>query len=302
MQKGIQLKILIGACISFLLFHTAAHAVSIEELSKTVVFLRQQMQETQMKGGKIYEVWYRDPDTKEFTPKLSAMSGTGLIFRYNNRDYLLTAKHVATALPLSAEIILNHTDGKSRSLTFDWLSKQDIIKGARWFNHPKVDMSVHPMAYPWPTDILSIPEGLFPKKDTDMPLLTPAYIVGFPMGQGSLEKLIPIAKGTQIASRATSIDIPTISPDIHYILLDQALAQGYSGAPVFYIEDIMSGVKIGDQPMKGGERLHFIGIQSSVLPDQTGGKISLVVPISYVWDILESEDFRTYEKGLESKR
>lgn len=296
------MRYFLSTCILVLFFYAAAHAVSIDELSKTVVFLRQQSQELEMKGDKTVEVWFRDPVTNVFKPKLKSMSGTGLLVRYNNRNYLVTAKHVAKALSPTAEIIINLPDGKSRSLMFEWLSQQEIIKGARWFHHPKADISVHPMAYPGHFDALAIGEELYPKKDTEIPLLTPAYVVGFPMGLGAQEKLSPIAKGTQIASRMTSIDVPSISPDIHFILLDQALAQGYSGAPVFYTEDIMSGVMIANQPMKGGERLHLIGIQSSVIPDQTGGKISLVVPISYVWDILESLEFRTYEKELESKK
>jgi hypothetical protein len=85
-------------------------------------------------------------------------------------------------------------------------------------------------------------------------------------------------------------------------LLDQALSQGYSGAPVFYVEDIMSGVMIGNQPMKGGEILHLLGVQSGVLSDQTGGKISIVVPILYIWDIFELSDFQAYIKGLASKK
>jgi hypothetical protein len=230
------------------------------------------------------------------------MSGTALIIQYNNRDYLVTAKHVATALSPTAEIILNLPNRQSRSLTFKGLSQQEVIKGAHWFHHPKADISVHPMAYPGSFDVLAIGEDLFPKKGIEIPLLTPAYVVGFPLGLGVQEKLSPIAKGTQIASRATSIDFPDIAPDLHFILLDQALAQGYSGAPVFYTEDIPSGVMIGNQPMKGGEKLHFIGILSGSISDKTGGKISLVVPISYVWDILESHEFRMYEKGLESKK
>lgn len=301
MKKRNHSGLLIGTNILFLLISGAANAVSIDELSKTVVFLRQQIQDSQMKSGKKYEVWLRDPDTKEYTPKISAFSGTGLIIRFHDHDFLLTAKHVATALPITAEIILNHRDGKSRSLTFEWLSKQAIIKGGRWFHHPKADLSIHPMAYPSQMDVVSIPEELFPKQDKDIPLLTPAYIVGFPMALGSLEKLSPIATETHIASRATSIDIPTILPDIHYILLDQALAQGYSGAPVFYIEEVASGIVIGGQQMKGDERLHFVGIQSSVMNDQTGGKISLVVPIAYLWDILDSTEFRAYLEGVEHK-
>lgn len=289
------------ACILIFFFYSSVRAISIDELSKTVIFLRQQSQEIEKKGDKILEVWYRDSDTNDFKPKLNTLSGTAVIIRYHNHDYIITAKHVATALSPKAEIILNLPNGQSRSLTFEWLSQQNLIKGAHWFHHPKADISVHPIAYPENFDTLAIPEDLFPKKDIEIPLLTQAYIVGFPLGLGVQEKLSPLAKGTQIASRATSIDFPDISPDLHFILLDQALAQGYSGAPVFYTEDLPSGVKIAGQSVKGGEKLHLIGILSGSISDKTGGKISLVVPISYVWDILESQEFRMYESILKAK-
>jgi hypothetical protein len=46
----------------------------------------------------------------------------------------------------------------------------------------------------------------------------------------------------------------------------------------------------------GGERL--IGMQSMVLLDNTGGKISLVVPISYLREVFASREFVTYEKTI----
>jgi len=275
-----KMRNLLRACILIFFFCSSAHAVSIDELSKTIVFLRQQSHEMETKGDKTLEVWYRDPDSKEFSPKLNTTSGTGLIVQYNKRDYVITAKHIATALSSTAEIIINLSAGQSRSLTFKWLSQQEIIKGARWFHHPKADISIHPMAYQDRFELLAIGEDLFPKKDIEISLLTPAYALGFPMGLGVKEKLSPIAKGTQIASRLTSIDSPGISPDLQFILLDQALAQGYSGAPVFYTEDILSGVTIGTQHMKGGEKLHLVGILSGAFSDKTGGKISLVIPFT----------------------
>ena len=102
---------LLRACILIFFICSSAHAVSIDELSKTVVFLRQQSQEMEIKGDKTLEVWYRDPYSKEFSPKLTTTSGTGLIVQYHKRDYLITAKHVATALSSTAEIIINLSAG-----------------------------------------------------------------------------------------------------------------------------------------------------------------------------------------------
>lgn len=297
------MRIILSTCFLFIFVHSWAYGVSIDELSKTVVFLRQQSQEMKTINEKPAEIWYRYPGTEDYKPMITTTSGTGFIIRYNNKDYLVTAKHVAKSLLPTGEIIMNLPNSKSMSITFQWLLQQDIIKGAHWFHHPNADISVHPIAYPSnKLDILAIPNDLYPKQDTDIKLLTSAYIVGFPLGLGVQDKLSPIAKEAKISSHLTSIDIPGISTDLHFVLLDQALSQGYSGAPVFYIEDIMSSLRILNQPLKGGEKLHLIGLQSSALSDATGGKISLVIPISYIWDILESNEFRTYEKELQSKK
>lgn len=281
---------------------TTTYAVSIDSLSKTVVFLCQRTQAVEMKGGKQVEVWYRDPVTQKLEPKFNVMSGTGLMIQYHGRDYIVTARHVAQALSPKAEIVMNISGGKSMRYTFELILQQKIIQGAKWFHHPKADISIHPLCYSATLDQLSINEKLFPKQGKDIPLLTAAYILGFPLGQGVQENLSPLAKKTQIASRTTSVDVTNISPELQFILLDQALAKGYSGAPVFYIEEVMSKLRIAGQRMKSGEKLHFVGILSASLSDKTGGKISLVVPTSYLWDILESEDFREYEKNLEKKK
>jgi len=296
------MKTLLKVLILILLFFTPAHAVSIDDLNKTVVFLRQKSQKMIPIDGKPAELYYRYPDTKEYKPIIETTSGTGFLIRYNGRDYLVTSKHVAKGLLPTSEIIINLPNGKTTIVTFQLLSEAKVLKGAHWFHHPKADISIHPMGYPGVVDALALPEDLFPKKDVDIKLLAPAYIVGFPLGLGVLDQLSPVAKEAKMASKLTSIDNLNISIDLHFYLLDQALSQGYSGSPVFYIEDIMSGVMIGNQPMKGGETLHLLGVQSGSLSDQTGGKISMVVPISYIWGILESPDFQAYIKGIESEK
>lgn len=296
------MKRLFAILFIIVFLQASAFAGSIDELSRTVVFLRQMSQVVEMKAGKPVEVWYRDPDTKKLEPKLKTTSGTALIIRHNNFDYIVTAKHVAKALSPKAEIVMNLPDVKAMSVAFEWLSKQKAVQGVQWFHHPKADISIHPLFFPKTTDQLHITDKFFPKKDKHIPLLTPAYVLGFPMGLGVQDKLSPLAKKTQIASRITSVNHPNISPELQFILLDQALAQGYSGAPVFYTEDVMSGIRIAGQRMKAGEKLHFVGIVSGAISDSTGGKISLVIPISYVWDILESDEFRKYEKKLPAKK
>jgi hypothetical protein len=258
------------------------------------VFIRQVAPKKINIDGKIAELYFRFPDEKEYKPLTETMAGTGFIIKHNGRDYLVTAKHIAKELLPSGEIVINLHSGQSTIVTFQSLLKANLLKGAHWFHHPKADVSIHPMGYPGNIDAMGIPENVFQKNDDDIKLLNRAYIVGFPMGLGVLDKLSPIAKEAKIASKLTSVTDPNIPPDLHFYLLDQALSQGYSGAPVFYMKDIMAQ----NIQIKVGEEAHLIGIQSIAISDQTGGKISLVVPITYLNDIFESPDFKAYEKGI----
>jgi S1-C subfamily serine protease len=297
-----KIKLLIVTTILITFFNTPIFAVSIDDLNKTVVFIRQQSQKIIQIDGKPANLYYRNPESKEYKPIMETSLGTGFLITFNGRDYLVTAKHVANTLLPTGEVIMNLPNNKIAIVTFQQLVEAKIIKGAHWFHHPKADISIHPMFYPFMVDAAAIPEEFYPRVEPDVKLLSPAYVVGFPLGLGLLDKLSPVAKEAKIASRLTSIADPNIPNDLHFYLLDQALSQGYSGAPVFYVEDIMSGVSIGNQRMKGGEILHLLGVQSSALSDQTGGKISIVVPISYIRDILESTDFQAYIKGLEPNK
>ncbi len=301
------MKILFKVFILVLFFFTPIYAQStnqIDQISKTVVFMRQQTQKTILIDGKPAELYYRYPGTEEYKPIMETLMGSGFIIKYKGRDYLVTAKHIAESFSAGGEIVINLPDNKSTVITFQALSQASVLRGAHWFHHPKADLSIHPMGYPaGGVDASGIPENFYPKADIDVMPLNPVYVVGFPLGLGVLDKLSPIAKEAKIASRLTSIDDPSIPRDLHFYLLDQALSQGYSGSPVFYAEDIKSSLRVaGEPPAKVGEKLHLIGVQSMALSDKTGGKISLVVPISYIWDILDSHDFQAYLKSLDSKK
>ncbi len=265
---------------------------TIEDLSKTVVFLLKETQAFEMKSGKKVEVWHKDPSTNNFEPKIIKQSGTGFIINHNGKDYLVTAKHVASFLQNTSEIIVNIQSNQSIKITFDFIKK---LKGAKWFYHTIADLAIHPIAYPLKKVMhLAINTNDILKEEKSVQLLSDIYILGFPLGLGIHESISPIAKKAQIASNVTTLDHPNINPELKYYLLDQALAQGYSGAPIFCVEELPTGIKLAGQSITH-EKIVLIGILSMGLSDATGGKFSLVVPILYLWDILKSEQFIKYE-------
>ncbi|MBO1225486.1 MAG: trypsin-like peptidase domain-containing protein [Candidatus Scalindua sediminis] len=284
------------------IFINNIYGQTIDDLSKTVVFLQNESQAFEMKSGKKIEVWYKDPLTKNLEPKKIKKTGTGFLIKHNGRDYVVTAKHVAKFLDNTSEILLNVLKDNSISISFDILKKSPIINGAKWFYHPIADIALHPIAYPMKVDQLAIRTIDIPKDEIKIKLLSNVYILGFPLGLGVHESISPIAKKTQIASNITTIEHPNISPELKFYLLDQALAQGYSGSPVFCAEELSSGIFAGKHPIPAGEKITLTGILSGGLSDATGGKISLVVPISYVWEILNSNEFLKYEIQLPKQK
>lgn len=272
---------------------------TINDLSKTVVFLQKEFQSYEMKAGEKVEVWYKNPSSGKYEPKLNKFTGTGFLLNHNGRDYLITAKHVAAFCDSSAEILINTTKDRRLQISFDVLRKyMPIINKARWFYHPTADIALHPIAYTLKPDQLAIPKELIREEEIKIKLLTDVIVLGFPLGQGIHDVLTPIAKMAKIASDITPLDFPDINPKLKFYLLDQALAQGYSGSPVFCSEEILSGVSIGEHPLSGGDKITLIGIVSLSMSDINGGKISAVVPISYIREIFNSKDFIEYEKGL----
>lgn len=259
---------LITFLIVTLLFPCCVTGLSVEELGKIVVFLRLQRQAYELKEGKNVEVWYKIAKEK-YEPKKIEASGTGFIIRYNTKDYLVTAKHVAQFLTKEAEIILNASSGRSIAIGFGELQGSKIISGAKWFLHPTADVAIHPLAgSPAGVDHLSFPLDSCAKTDQRIPLLSTVYALGFPLGLGIHESINPIAKKAQTASNYLSIyNKPEINPDLKYLLLDQALSQGYSGSPILLIEDVMSdAIKMGDKPnyQSGRKSVFNRGIECSI--------------------------------------
>ena len=269
----------------------------MDEMSRTVVFLRQQVPKKETVEGKPAEIFYRHAGTEQFKPMLEMNFGTGFIIRHHNSDYLVTAKHVAEKMTPTGEIVINLQNETSTAIKFESLTDvKNGLSGAQWFHHPKADISVHPIRCPVNKDVVAISQDTFQDDKQEVRLLNSAYIVGFPLGLGVLDKLNPVAKEAKIASKLTSVTHPSVRKDLHFYFLDQALSEGYSGAPVFYIEDIM--MASAGPTISISEKAHLLGVQSSAFSDKSGGKISLVVPISYVHEIFQSQDFQNYEKNL----
>ncbi len=292
----------------------SSQAMSVENLSKSIILLYNQCPVCFMRNNEMVCVYSKKTGQKEEYEFKSAKSiGTGFIVKHHDKNYVVTAKHVAKCLSpngavSNGEIVVNVSGGRSLRISLKDMEGVKGYRGAKWFFHPLADVAVHPIVYPNPVlkvDHPAFPTDMLPRTDPETPLLSTVYALGFPAGLGVLDRLEPVAKKAQVASGITHIRISQdISPDLKFILLDQALAQGYSGAPIFYMEDVMaSNITAGGKPvLKVDENPRIIGICSIILRDESGGKIAGIIPISYLWDILQSPDFMQYEKNPDLKQ
>jgi hypothetical protein len=288
----------IALCLLFVFLSVTreVYASSINELAKSAVYIREKKQVYETHAKKEYELWLKDPTTKQEMPKLEVLSGTGFFISHNQKIYLVTAAHVAKQLSKKAEIFVNTASGEIAVHTLGVIQK--ALPESKWFVHPIADIAIHPFGFKEKTDHILLSENMWRDETKILPIGEKVYIFGFPLNLGVQDKLSPLSKKAEVASWLTTIDMVGLDPRLLFILLDQDLAQGYSGAPVFRSPEARLSNN-NDGLIIGGEKL--IGIQSMTISDKTGGKISLVVPLSYLKEIFESDEFKKYEETVLSK-
>jgi S1-C subfamily serine protease len=281
----------VGRCIVMALLLSASAGARAESFYETachsVVHIRVPKVVCEKVDDAWCEVWLR-PITGNPIPKMKIDSGTGFLILHSNAAYVVTAKHVvaddAGRVTEAGEIWVNVKDKPARALQVSFMAQNRH----GWFLHPTADVALLPYGRPSDLDVVAVdtPEAWVATNGVSM--LNPVFAVGFPMGLGVGNVLEPVAKRCHISAPKITLDGNTNSPA--YILLDEALAQGYSGAPVY--TDI--------PPMAMQHNFRLVGLMSAVKSDVSGGKVSYVVPISAVFDIFASEEFRKLEAGKSS--
>jgi len=109
----------------------------------------------------------------------------------------------------------------------------------------------------------------------------------------------PIAVQCNIASTLIELPEPQFNkaPGLRYILLDQALAQGYSGAPVLTLP---SATGLEGSLRIGGYHPRIVGVNSAQKSDQLGGKHTVVVPGKYLLEMFDSKEFIDFHQRVKA--
>ncbi|MCK4293185.1 MAG: trypsin-like peptidase domain-containing protein [Planctomycetes bacterium] len=290
MSSEISLRLRVFA---YLFFVSVAHfypatcdGVTVPELSKTVVWVR-------------FEHQIKPPDPNSLRPATKkTSSGTGFLIRHTGISYIVTAKHILSAPPNSGFFAFKSVSGKLWKTKFSEV--QQKMPGAHWFLHKSRDIAIHPYGYPPGIEaaVLSVPDELL--DSNPQPLLSPVCCIGFPMNLGIAKDLFtPVAKHAYIANPSISIRKFDLDPTKRlFILLDEAMAQGFSGAPVFSLySDSNANTRSGYSDLKP----RLLGIVAGTKFDLTGGKFGYVVPVAHIMEIFEYPEFLQYERAILKK-
>lgn len=266
-----------------------ANSQGLDQVSKAVVFLEHDSVETYSDARGTFEVWLKQPNTNLFFPKIVSTSGTGFLVGHGNNLYLVTAKHVAKNLGFTDndKFVTGLKDGKAAILPLG------LLRGAStndWIHHEKADVSIlplNPAPQVWPylqehfLDYSSFLESVTNRPSRDYVIT----IVGFPLGEGwgreVGEEFAPLTRKTRASSGF--IEGGTL------FLLEDPSVEGYSGAPVF---DLAEPLSTAGFYAPAGRPVTCLGIVSSTIADNTGGKMAGVVPTKCIVELIKKWETR----------
>ncbi len=215
------------------------------------------------------------------TPKAGGKTsvGTGSFIIKDNKVYLLTADHVAKTVDDNTVLAF----GKHQSSCFV-LPLKDVSNGNAWIVHPIADMAVIEL------NILNhltlFQDRCFPYdhiNDTEVPASRDdeLTVIGFPHGLGVQGKFSPLTFRSYASSALLTLDRADTHTLSDFFCLENPSVGGYSGGPVFD----MGYEKMGSA-MATKEKTILHGIVHGTMSDETGGKIALITPMSYIKDLI----------------
>ncbi|GGD41847.1 hypothetical protein GCM10011514_02300 [Emticicia aquatilis] len=221
------------------------------------------------------------------------LSGTGTLISHDNRYFIITAKHVASNLSNHAQVVFSfRKDSVPIKIDIIFISKN---LPTIWTHHPKADISsleVEPINKDWEQFLLQIAINSIriPKSLDALMRGDETYFYGFPNFDINSPKISPVSFSAEISSIINSTKIfesrvfesLQTNEYVEYFYLDKPSMQGASGSSVF-----VRATKSGSGIM----RSHFsmtamIGVITHTHSDNTGGKLGVVMPCYYIWDLI----------------
>lgn len=232
-------------------------SVSLKKLSKAVVYLQ-------------------NKDTVD--NKIKTNYGTGFFVKNENKLFLVTAEHIAKGLLKNYS--LKTADDKGEVLQIPLTSKLN------WIFSLDNDVAVtlitdYRLINKFSDDAIEL--SFLPNKldcpDPEVQLM----IIGFPLQFGASGKFSPIRRETNAASSLLDLERADTKKTATFFVTQDPSVQGYSGAPVFVIDTYL----VGNTIMKGVDANICVGLVHGTSFDSTGGKMGLIVPGKYIYDLVK---------------
>jgi hypothetical protein len=225
----------------------------------------------------------------EFLKNNELYFGTGFIIRKNISYFLCTAAHNAKYINKNSKVIFPTQEGTTCTLKIEDL--QFNIFDTLWIYHSHADLALLPINLQSektinidPTSVgeeHNILDGI-PARQVELTM------IGFPYGLGTQIDFTPLSKRSYIASGSMYLKNPeTHKLSIYYLLEDPSVG-GFSGSPLYvlpqsyYLQDTTINI-----------RSYFcVGIVSGMIGDTTGAKFAMIVPSSYIKELIaEAPEF-----------
>jgi hypothetical protein len=282
------MRILVYLALVGLLDAAVASAGMIDDVSRSVVFLSQNLPVTEVVSGTRLEVWLKLPNTNAFIPKQTRISGSGLIVMSSNICYLITAKHVATNLTEDCELVMRGDKIEPLRFRMSSITGQPSI---RWFHHPVADVSIHPLPTVTSEGLKALNRRALPLEFLEAQTNLPSRDInvtalGFPLGLGAEGEFVPLSRESKVSS-----GILSDAGGLFFLLQDPSVS-GYSGGPLIQSGDprvIATGPTAGSiGVVTGGARCW--GFVSGTYADETGGKMSRIVPAFYAVELIRQAE------------
>jgi hypothetical protein len=257
---------------------------TIDDISRSVVFLSQNVPMVEEMNGIRFEVWLKFPATNAFIPKQKRISGSGLVVVSSNLCYLITAKHVATNMTEDCELAMQGDKKEPLRFKLSSITGQPAI---RWFHHTNADVSVYPLPTITSQGATALDRRAMPfeflESQTNLPSRdTYVTALGFPLGLGAEGEFIPLSRDSKVSS-----GILNDGGSLFFLLQDPSVS-GYSGGPLVQSGDprvvATDRTAASISVVSGGARCW--GFVSGTFADETGGKMSRITPSFYAVELI----------------
>lgn len=200
--------------------------------------------------------------------------GTGTIINHKNRYFLITATHVAKELKKDSRIVIETKGNTSITLDLRYLTKDMNLK---WMDHPEADVSIIQL-FPYNSDIeqrfkkCSFPSFLIYKEKINLSKEQNVIFFGFPIKDFEKNQFSLISIYANLSSGLIKGIRSDNNKGCYFFFLDKPSMDGFSGGSVFslYTKSKM-----------------LIGIVHGTTSDKTGGKLAIITPSFYIWELLE---------------